>query len=41
MCFDFLQILSKTILILRRTLRDVVINVKKSSYKVAVILVGF
>jgi hypothetical protein len=41
MCIDFLQTVSKIILILRRTLRDVVINVKKSSYKVAVILVGF
>ena len=37
----FCTILSKTFLILRRIQRDVVINVKTSSYKVSIILVGF
>jgi hypothetical protein len=36
-----LQLLSRTFLILRRILRDIVINVKTSSCKVPVILVGF
>jgi hypothetical protein len=36
-----LQLLSKIFLILRRILRDIVINVKTSSCKVPVILVGF
>ena len=36
-----LQILCKTFLILGRIQRDIVINVKKSSCKVPVILVGF
>ena len=39
-CVISLQILSKTFLILRRIRRDIVINVKKCSCKVPVILVG-
>ena len=37
----YLQLLFKTLLILRRIQRDIVINVKTSTCKVPVILVGF
>ena len=42
MCFDFLyNFLSETFFILRKIRRDIATNVKKSSCKVPVILVGF
>ena len=41
MCLSFLQLLSKTFLILRGLGRYTVTNVKTSSCKVPVILVGF
>jgi hypothetical protein len=41
-CFDFsLYLLSETFLILRRTERDITINVHRSSCKVPLILVRF
>ena len=40
-CFDFLYMLSKALVILRRIQRDIVVNVKTFSCKVLVILTGF
>ena len=41
-CFDFLyNFLFKTFLILKRIQRDIVLNVRTSSWKVSIIRVGF
>ena len=41
MCFDSLQLLSESFIILRRIQQDIVINVKGPSFNVHVILVKF